>query len=269
MENLARRCTVAITMRLMKSLHAIGTGVLVDISGHSFIVTAAHVVKWSQKYEGRLGFVDINGNFVALGDRWKCSPSKTYGTACDPIDVAVHQIDPYCREHLDHAMFLNFEHMDLTPGTSEQTYYVYGFPFYLMEQDQAGGAGLLLRPLNISFSVYSGSTHLIGDYKEQLHLLLDARQLDAQDIIVERSAPEFNRMILCSLLRSIEGISGSGVWSEDDEKREKIVALQTGIYHQHRIIKATRWPLVMDTLYDLFPQLLSTKTHRTSTRTLK
>ncbi len=253
--DLARRATVAITMTLRGSPHLIGTGLLVDINDHSFVVTAAHVVKGSQKYEGEFGFVDMNGNFVALDDDWKCSPLRNYGTACDPIDVAVHQIDPYRRDQLNHAMFLNLEDMDLTPCTSVQTFYLYGFPFSLMERDETKAGKLLLRPLTISFSVYSGSTYLIGDYEEQLHLLLDARQLDVQDTIVEGSDLEFKRTIFCSLLRSIEGISGSGVWSEDVEKGEKIVALQTGVYHRQHIIKATRWIMVMRLLYDFFPDI--------------
>jgi len=241
--NLARRATVAITMKLRGNLHLIGTGILVDIDDHSFVITAAHVIQGSQKYQAELGLIDVKGKFVGLDNDWKCLILRNYGAPYDPIDVAIHEIDSYQRNQLNHAEFLTLQNMDLISGTSRETYFLYGFPFSLVKRDEISGPKLFPRPLTVSIFRYRGSTHLIANYEEQFHLLLDARHLDDRNIFGD-----------ISLHRSIEGISGSGVWIEDDNKAEKIVGLQTGVYQRHHLIKATRWSMVMKLLYNALPE---------------
>ncbi len=253
------RSTVGIVLRLKKTLHLVGTGLLVVINGELFAITAAHVIKGCRKYPGQIGILDHERRFLSIKGNWVCSGPREYGTMEDPIDVAAVHCELGMLKEMGGLAFIGTAHMDISIQTYKGSLYVFGYPVLFSDRSPSEIGQLSIRPLQVITHEFSGDTRLVGDYKRNLHILLKTKAFNPEDHSWEAISGS-----LFSLPGGLSGLSGCGVWEIENERglfteadpKAKLVALQTGVYNRQKLIKATRWSAVMGFMKEAFPGLI-------------
>jgi hypothetical protein len=255
---------VGIIIVLDKTLHQFGTGTLFRVADESFIVTAAHVIKEAYKLDKGLCVTASNESFVRVHGNWICSSEGQYGTAGDPFDIAVLQLDSNTVERLKDNFFLRLDDVIFDEDLSKGIFCLFGFPSLLSRASVNVDTKLILTPFQYATYSYEGPTDMLSEYQNRFHLLLSANPNETTDIRGRHFAfanRDGNRL---QFPADLGGISGCSVWmvatrdiQEEDwsKKRVGVVAVQTSVYSRSQIIKSTRWVAVSTLLHEAFPQL--------------
>lgn len=259
----AKESTVAIVLIHGAVLHQFGTGTLFRIADHSFLVTAAHVVEEARKYEG-LCIPTADGSFVQIHGKWICSSKGQYGTATDLFDIAVLRLSSSTVVRLDDESFLRLDGIGFNEDLSSGIFCLFGYPALWSQPSTDENIRLKAKLLQYTTYAFEGSTETLPEYQARFHLLLNAGLVGSTDI-------EGSPVLFCDrsdttaeFPRGLSGISGCSVWLIGNKNKPlhdwsceeaKIVAVQTGVYHDRQIIQATRWIAVSTLLYQAFPEL--------------
>lgn len=256
--------TVGIIIVRGRSLYQFGTGTLLRIADQSFIVTAAHVIKEAHRYDNSLCITEPTGSFIQVSGNWICSAKGQYGTSEDLFDIAVLQLDQTVVEKLTEKSFLRLYDVSFIEDLSSGVFCLFGYPTVWSQPSTNADTKLSLKPFQYATYAFDGSTDTLPEYQERFHLLLSAKLSGITDINGKPMNFRNREGFPVEFPRDLCGISGCSVWKicdtnrnpeEWDKERPKIVALQTGVYHQPQIIKGTRWVAITTLLHEAFPEL--------------
>lgn len=258
-------CTVPIVIAHEGAVHHHGTGTLFRVADHFFLVTAGHVIKQACEHDKTLAIGGSDDrHFIALNGQTLVSSEGQYGTSADPLDIALHRFSPDAVARLTKKRFLLFNDVEFDPQSLTAVYTILGFPAVWSSPSRSAGEKVNFKPLQHTTYRYDRDTSALGEFQERLHLLLDGQLDEAVD---EDAAPvEFldrdGKPV--AFPRGLGGISGCSVWRIGDlnipleewaTETPRLVAVQTGVYHTQRAIKATRWIAVSTLIHSAFPEL--------------
>jgi len=262
----AWQSTVAIVIVCGTELRQFGTGILLRIADQSFIVTAGHVIKDARKSQNSLCITCSNCSFVQVHGTWICSAEGQYGTTKDPFDVAVLPLDSAVVAKLSDKSFLRLDDISFIDELSDGIFCLFGYPALWSQPSVNTDQHLSLKPFQYTTYAFDGSTNALDGYQSRFHLLLSADLLGSTDIDGKQIRFRDRRGLSARFPGDLGGISGCSVWMIGDVKRPiqewkrehpRIVGVQTGVYRERQIIKATRWVAVSTLLYEAFPELRS------------
>lgn len=260
----AKESAVPIVLIHGTELHQFGTGTLLRVADHSFIVTAAHVVKDARQDDEGLCIPRADGSFAQIHGDWICSSEGQYGTAVDPFDLAILHLDSSSVKGLTNESFLRLDDISFTEDLSNGIFCLLGYPTLWSQPSTDDHTGLDLKLLLYITYVFEGSTDALSEYQARFHLLLNAGLSESTDMEGTPFRFDDRSGAPAEFPRRLGGISGCSVWvvgkknrpgQEWSQEKAKIVAVQTGVYHTQQIIKATRWVAVSTLLHEAFPKL--------------
>jgi hypothetical protein len=123
-----------------------------------------------------------------------------------------------------------------------------------------------LRLLHFSTFPYQGDTSSLDGYEARYHLLLDAKYEELLDKSGDKIQFRMRSGASARMPNDLHGVSGCSVWQIGDLRipakqwrsdQARLVAIQTGVYQERSLIKATRWIAASTLLYTAFPELRS------------
>lgn len=260
----AKESTVAIVLVQGTVLRQFGTGTLFRVADHSFLVTAAHVAQEAPNYGEGLCIPKANGSFVQIHGTWICSSAGQYGTATDPFDIAILRLGSSIVDGLDDESFVRLDDISSSEDLSNGIFCLFGYPTIWSQPSTDENIRLKNKLWQYTTYAFEGATENLPEYQARFHLLLNAKLAESADI-------EGNPFLFCDrsgttveFPRGLGGISGCSVWLIGNKnkplhdwscKEAKIVAVQTGVYHDRQIIHTTRWIAVSTLLHEAFPDL--------------
>jgi hypothetical protein len=261
----ARDCTVPIVIAHNGAIHQFGTGTLFRIADYFFLVTAGHVIKDACKHGKTLGIgASDKGSFIALTGDSQVSSAGQYGTTADPLDIALHRLPSDAVARIEQKRFLLFADIEFDEQSPTAVYMLFGFPSVWSSKSSSAAERVAYKALEYTTFRYNRDTAILKEYQERLHLLLDAELSQSTD---QKGTPaaflDFNGVVV-PFPRGLGGISGCSVWRIGDLtidisdwriEQSRLVAVQTGVYHSERVIKATRWIAVSTLIHEAYPEL--------------
>lgn len=251
---------VAIVVAKPPSLHVLGTGNLFELAGESFVVTAGHVIRTASAYDRTIGISDDARTFIATAGEWLVS---SQGDEPDEVlDLAVYRLPPTAVGRLQRKRFLRRADVNVRELPPRAVFTLCGFPGALSEPSRQAGEPLHLRPFEYTtYASGSKGNPLLG-FDPRYHLLLDATANQAT--LSDGSGAVFRNTTGASVPfpRGLGGISGCAVWVIGDlalavEAWEpaQVVGVQTCVYHDSQLIRATRWGALTTLLGKADPSL--------------
>jgi hypothetical protein len=256
--------TVAIVIGQDDEVRQFGSAILFCVAEASFVVTAGHVVKEAHKNNWTLGISSANDFLVATSGQWLCSSEGQYGTAEDPLDVAVYKLPKNVVDRIGNKTFLRFDDVEFDSQSPTAVYTLFGFPGIWSKSSNSASENLQLKPFQFTTFAYDRDTPACGGYQDRFHLLLDGQIRGASND--DGSPAQFQNLDGkdAAFPRRLGGISGCSVWRIGDlnvpiddwsQERSRVVAVQTAVYPEKQAIKATRWVAVSTLLHGAFPEL--------------
>ncbi len=257
--------TVPIVLLQDGSLSQHGTGTLFRIADAFFLVTAAHVFRLARQYALSIGFgAAINGSFIPIRGRHLESRPKYADDDSDVCDIAIYPILSEDVSHIEKDRFLSLVDVDCGSQSPTAVYSICGFPCKWSKTSRTADEKVVLKAIQYTSYSYSGDTSAFVGYVADRHLLISANVDETTDD--KGDAVRFVDFVGDALTfpKQLSGISGSSVWrigdlnvplSEWNSDHAKVVAVQTGVYQDKSVIKATRWSVVLEMLNRAFPEL--------------
>lgn len=253
---------VSIIIVLDKTLRQFGTGTLLRVADASFLVTAAHVIKEAYNLDKGLCITASNGSFVQVHGNWMCSSEGQHETTEDPFDIAALQLDYNIVERLKDNLFLRLDDVNFEEDLSNGIFCLFGYPSSLSQPSINADTKLILKPFQYATCPYGGQTDMLSGYQSRFHLLLGANPNETTDINGRHLIFASREGTRLQFPGDLGGISGCSVWMVgaqdvpvEDWSKPRVVAVQTSVYSNSQIIKATRWVAVSTLLYEAFPEL--------------
>ena len=259
-------CTVPIVIAHDSAVRHFGTGTLFRVADHFFLVTAGHVIKQACAHHKTVGIGGSDdGKFIALTGDTLVSSEGQYGTSADPFDIALHRLALEAVGRLSNKRFLLFNHVEFDDQSPTAVYTLFGYPAVWSSPSSSPDEKVTYKALQYTTYRYDRDTSTLEEYQDRLHLLLDGQFQQATN--QDATPAEFHSSCDGQPIpfpRGLGGISGCSVWRIGDLKtplydwdieQSRLVAVQTGVYHAKRAIKATRWVAVSTIIHEAFPEL--------------
>jgi hypothetical protein len=256
--------TVAIVIANRPGVYLLGTGTLFAIGGFHFVVTAAHIVKQAYKDGKTIGISDAQQSFISVHGNWIISAPCKPGTEEEPFDLAVYRLPDDAIARLNGKRFLRREDIDFSEQSNTAVFSILGYPGIWASPSRGDDELVTLKALEYTTYAHDGSTESLIGYDPTYHLLFgsDPRSITGPDgsraVFVARNGRA------ASIPRELKGVSGCGVWVIGDltvplekwpNRSPRVVAVETGIYHESRVVRATRWIAVTTLIHEAFEEL--------------
>jgi len=256
--------TVPIVIAHDGEIHQFGTGTLFRIADHFFLITAGHVIKDATKNNKTVGIGGSDDNyFIALTGNAQVSSEGQYGTHVDPFDIGLYLLLPEAVARMKHKQFLFLSDIEFVEQSPTAVYSLFGFPAVWASPHPSAPNTLRYKAFQYTAYRYDRDTSILKEFQDRFHLLLDAQLTEATDNEGNLlSSHDSDTSTLFA--RGLGGISGCSIWRVGDltlpvdqwkSDQARIVAVQTGVYHSQRVIKATRWIAVSTLIYEAYPEL--------------
>jgi len=231
-----------------KGIEQIGSGVVVDISGKVFILTAAHVMEW--RSQGQLMVATSNGIEVILGVGSSVFVKAGFGRRRDVYDIAYIMLTDDFAEKVS-AMFrpvARDEYWVTDNVMPDDAYSFSGYPLKKATQEEGVLSGEI-------FS-YTGEAAIDKKYEnlgydQELNIVVNFRRKKSIDPIKGKQIPPHPR-----------GISGGAVfrWPKAAENvGEKRFRYLAGIGHtfieQHNCLVGTKLAFILRYIANQHPEL--------------
>lgn len=224
-----------------------GTGHLFGIGEHRFLVTAAHVI--SQAVEnGRALYITTGipgtGGLVPIEKSLAFGATDFDFEGNDPVDVAIFRLDQETIAKLGNRTFLTTLDIARSPEPAEDLYWLHGFPSAFCPAEPNKISFLSVEAMVPTFDGH----HSFPNYDSKIHVLLDCRDLKTSDGIG---------------LSTLKGASGCAVWKtfaglpvdQWTKGQAKVVGVQTVEYRDGQVARCTRWPIVLDLIQQIYPEV--------------
>ncbi|HJT77631.1 MAG TPA: hypothetical protein VJ739_10565 [Gemmataceae bacterium] len=252
--DLASASSVAVLIERGSQLGIQGSGTLFRIAEESFVITAAHVIKDSNRRNLRLApGLCYSGEVIPLD-------GEAILDERDEFDIAAVHLKGRVAERIDPKRFLRLNNISFAEDLAKGLYAVFGYPEMMFSHDKDE---LKIVLFYHGGPVYAGETSVIPNFDASASLLLDA------DIDETRGA-DGKPIDFCypqgpsaPFPTELKGISGGSVWrimQDPNDIREnpegaRIVAIEVAICQPKRCIRATRWKAVKHMLQSEMPRL--------------
>ncbi|MBW1731735.1 MAG: hypothetical protein JRH08_12630 [Deltaproteobacteria bacterium] len=247
--------TVAIGVRCKDTFHPLGTGTLFQADTGPVCVTAAHVVKQAQLGPGELCIRAKGSQLFAIQNNEIGEDDSHILLAPEPLDVAVIPLPRIVVDVLGKRALLHSSHVTADKGPSKGVYCLLGYP------EHASGNSISIEdqtesvPLHFITYGYGGTTQGLGSYHQRFHLLLAWSPPHTRGRSkIHKEAASISQEVFVNFPEGLSGMSGCSVWKLASHRdcpdtasmgSQRIVALQTGLYPESRIVKATKWTVVL------------------------
>jgi hypothetical protein len=257
------RTTVALFRHVSGEADHYASGVLLQVGGTRFLVTAAHVSdefcceQWKQIFFGTASFDDlipvITVNFAR--SKKQNDPNRED----DPLDLAVYELRPDIADRLSVFMrFLTLNDLELDPDKlKDGQYLVVGYPAFRAEKDEMDET-IVAEVLPYFTGLYDMERHPAPGISPADHLVLDVNPVDQPDGAADKLD-----------LDETQGISGGGMWRILDEdqpiesldwRQAKLVAIITDrsvpeVMGPVQFLRGTKIKRVINFIYTGWPQL--------------
>ena len=260
----ARYATVAILIEFNRALRQFGTGTLLKVADQVFVVTAAHVIRQAKKDEGSLCLAGEHGTIVPAEGEWFLSAKGQYGTHADPFDVAVLPLAENIVAKLGAKAVLRLHDVGFDEDFKDGIYCLYGFPTLWANISTETAPVMVAKPFQYVSYTFEGSTTGLSEYQERFHLLLTAAPSATTDIEGNHQVFRAKGNFPARFPHDIVGISGCSVWKIGDRRvpitewgslTPRVVAVETSVYGDRNVIKATKWFAVSTLLAEAYPDL--------------
>jgi hypothetical protein len=203
-------------------------------------------------------------NIIATAGTWILSDGLQNSTGNNPLDVAVYALNEDQTTRLGHRRFLKLGDVSFSEDFSHGYFLISGFPqIWSTECDETLDT-MKLRLLQFSTFAYQGSTAALNGYDARYHLLLDAKPEELLDESGGKMQFRTRSGASATMPNDLPGVSGCSVWQIGDLRtpadqwranQAKLVAVQTGVYPNRALIKATRWIAASTLIHSAFPEL--------------
>ena len=239
-----------------KELHQFGTGTLLKVADASLLVTAAHVVALAD--DNKIPLCIASGDsFTQLHGNWYCSSDNT------PFDVAILRLPEDVASQLEDVSYVRLNDVEFGTDLSKGVFCLLGYPNRMSRPSTPNNPTMQLKPFQYITYTHQEESDTLKGYQEKYHLLLHAEYDGTEsggpaDIFADHNG------VPLQFPKDLGGISGCAVWrlgnhdvpaSEWGRNRPKIVAVQTGVYSERKVIKATRWIAVSTLINEAYPDL--------------
>ena len=223
-----------------------GTGTFFRVGDHHFIVTAAHVIHEIEKARLALS--------IPCGDPPRSEPFQGNCLLADGIpDLALLPLPSTLIDGMTHQRFLRLSDVEFRQDLGQGWCFLHGYPSLESYHSKDW-----LTFTTVSFThrtgLYYGSTAAFRNYNSAYHILLDysGEPRSADDASPAHFPP------------SLRGISGSSIWLGFSERHlmdewttnsAKVVAIETSVYPETKVVQGTRWAGAAMVLWQNYPEL--------------
>lgn len=167
--------TVGIVAAKAPYVELLGTGTLLAVADHRFVVTAAHVMKEASKRT--LGIASgTKGNFVALTGHCYLSAAESHEHSHDPYDVAIYELNEHECSLLTAADFVRIGDVEFNTDFSSGFFLITGFPGVWSTTIDEAQEMMQAKLLQYGTCALEGSASGLQNYDPELHILLSAHQ---------------------------------------------------------------------------------------------
>ena len=250
-----------VTIRPDKTPVQFGSGVLLQIAGSHFVLTAAHIFDETTKYKLPIGIITgLNDDPALFIDNKEV---LAFSVRRDRFDVCAIRLS---REMADIMLskgrrFCTLSDADPLDMTSQQGkkvwYAVFGFPASNQRMIDEGTI-LYSRAqfyCSTTFDNQKNELDRISGFDPKVHIAIHFERSDAADCDGKASK-----------LPHPSGMSGCGVWRMTDDipsitscdvSKAKLVGIETGFVEKFNCMKATKLIMAVKLIYEGFPDLRS------------
>ena len=261
---LVRRSTVGIVASVNQHLRQIGTGTLLAVAEHRFVVTAAHVAHQGALANATLGVSGtLDGNLVAAAGNWILS-GEVADRSSDEHDIGIYEFSAEQAAHFGDDVFVRVADVDFPVDLSHAYFVVSGFPAIWSNSLTPSETTILAKLLQYGTFVLQGSVAGLAGYNPARHFLLDASPNFLLNHKGQEASLRTRTGYPAQIPRDLAGVSGCSVWMLGDLRRPieqwstktaRLVGIETSVYERRQAIKVTRWNGVTTLLHAAFPQL--------------
>lgn len=254
--------TIGIVAAKAPYIELLGTGTLLAVAEHRFIVTAAHVIRAVS--ERTVGIMNSSkGNFVSLSGHWFLSCTENDERSHDPYDVAIYELSSQECSRLSFVEFIRVGDVEFNSDLSSGFFLISGFPKIWstnIDEVEETMRAKLLQYGTCALESVAG----LQNYDPHLHILLRASPEELFDHTGKEVKFRMRSDYPARMPDDLLGVSGCSVWkigdlnnSIESWKKEdcRLVGIETGIYSKLGAIKATRWNAVASLLYEAIPAI--------------
>jgi len=261
--SLVAKSTVGLVASVNQFSRQIGSGTLLAIAEHRFVLTAAHVIRQASESGATLGISGtIDGLFITAKGTWALSEAaKTDG---DENDIAIYELTKdECRRFAD-DVFVRIGDVAFPSNVTHSYFVVSGFPSMWSTSIGPSEPTVHAKMLQYGTIAFQGNAVALPGFNPNYHFLLEA----SPDLMIDHQGNEtyFRTRTghSASMPRDLGGISGCSVWVLGDLRKPlekwmrddaRLVGVETSVYVQSKAIKVTRWNAVTSLLYAAFPQV--------------
>lgn len=264
--DLATRSTVALVQANGQLLRQMGSGTLLAIAEHRFVVTAAHVVQSAMKDGRTLGVSgSVDGKFIATTGTWIASKGDNGQT--DPFDIAIYELSTEQAGRFPVDSFVRIGDASFDIELSEKFFLVTGFPGMWSTTTATDAEPMKSRMLQYGTFALQGSTAGLSGFDPQYHFLLEAKPDHTVDETGHSVTFRTRTGFPAQMPADLGGVSGSSIWAIGDiripftewsSKQSRLVGVQTSVYATRGAIRATRWNAVTTLVYQAYPAIRPT-----------
>ena len=261
---LVARSTVHIVASVNQHVRPIGTGTLLAVAEHRFLLTAAHVVQSGAMIDATLAVSGaLDGRFVAVAGNWILTGELDKRDS-DEHDIAIYELGPEQASRFRESAFVRVVDADFPADLSNGYFVVSGFPVVWSTSLNPNDQTLLTKMLQYGTFAFQGSTTGLSGYNPQRHFLLAC----SPDLLLNGKGEEVAFRTRtghpAQMPRDLAGISGSSVWMLGDlrepldswsKAQARLVGIETSVYVTSQAIQVTRWNAVTTLLHAAFPEV--------------
>ena len=199
------------------------------------------------------GFVQIHGNWILSDD-----------VHSDGIlDIAALKLNVDLKNAVRSHKTLRLSDIGFDFDEKFAVCTFFGFPSIWTQTAPSARDVFQAKALQYTTYMYEKSTTALADFDDRFHIALEGTIDEACDENANPATFKYLGGVNAKFPRELDGISGCSVWHMGDRRFEldrwptvepKVIAVETGVYHDKGAIRATRWNSVATLFYDRFPE---------------
>ena len=255
--------TIGIVVAKPPYVELLGTGTLLAIADHRFVVTAAHVIKEASKRT--IGIMSgSKGNFIALTGHYFLSSAESHEHSHDPYDVAIYELSERECSHLSAVEFVRIGDVAFNTDISSGFFLITGFPRVCSTTIDEAQETMRATLLQYGTCALESTVCGLQNYDPQFHILLRATPEFLFDHTGKETRFRMRTGFPAQMPGDLRGVSGCSVWKIGDYMKPvdswakaecRLVGIETSIYSEPGAIKVTRWNAVATLLYEAVPAI--------------
>jgi hypothetical protein len=212
-----------------------------------------------------LGISSATG-FLATAGEWLYSSTDGTQPQDRVADLALFALDGTQATKLRGKSFLRLSDCCFDVELGPAYLLMLGYPRLKSAGSLRVDQKVTLAPTLYGAFVYDGDTSGLPNYEPQIHVLIDGADDHLRDGDGKRMSIRGAHNVRVSVTSAFPGMSGCGVWRVGNPQSPpscwqpgdaRLVGIQTSVYEQSAVIKATRCVALTTFIHSAFPELRS------------